>query len=191
MKATDFILFLNTFVFLVSCFAIVDNPSATLPLCAWNPSTEFFSPFQLLTYQFIHVNFHHFAANMLFFLFCASDIETKINSNKLFFFYLLSGVIAGLSHFLVSTEPLAGASGAIWGLLLIHVFLFPDKIMKLGPIGLSVPAMLIFLFASNIYLFFIENGDRVSYIAHIFGGLTGITLILLDRYVFNKSKSSN
>ncbi len=55
-----------------------------------------------------------------------------------------------------------------------------------GLIGLKSKYLVSLLFASEIYLGFASQGDGIGHFAHIGGGLTGIILVLFDKYLLKK-----
>jgi len=66
------------------------------------------------------------------------NVEDRMGHARFFFFYLLMGICAGLTHWftnLDSTVPTVGASGAIAGVLGAYFVLFPtSRIIVLLPI---------------------------------------------------------
>lgn len=86
--------------------------------------------YTLITSQFIHGGFLHIIGNMFFLAVFGDNIEQALGHGLYLLFYLLVGVVAGLSHVLFnlgSTIPSIGASGAIAGILGAYVVLFPTR----------------------------------------------------------------
>ena len=118
------------------------------------------------------------------------NVEDKMGSKKFILFYILSGVVASISHGLLdinSKIPLIGASGAIAGVLGAYLHLFPKaKVLVLVPFfiffTIRVPAFILLIFW---FLFqFLNLGNQesnVAWVAHIGGFVFG----LLYSYIFN------
>ena len=132
----------------------------------------------------------HFLGNMLYLWIFADNVEDKMGSKKFILFYILSGVVASISHGLLdinSNIPLIGASGAIAGVLGAYLHLFPKaKVLVLIPFfiffTIRVPAFILLIFW---FLFqFLNLGNQesnVAWVAHIGGFVFG----LLYSYIFN------
>ena len=84
----------------------------------------------LLTCMFIHGGLMHFVGNMLFLWVFGDNIEDTFGHVKYLVFYLVSGVLATLAHYLIdpaSQTPLVGASGAISGVMGAYLLLYPGN----------------------------------------------------------------
>jgi len=154
---------------------------------ALNPlgSGNFFV-WQLLTYQFMHGSFTHILFNMFSLWMFGMEIETIMGSKKFLFFYLLSGVGAGLLQLLLSpvlgegVGPTIGASGAVFGVMIAFAMSFPDRYIL---IYFLIPIKAKYLIAIMIVFEFMSVSDPslVAHLAHIGGALTALIFILLDR----------
>ncbi len=60
--------------------------------------SAYFQPWQLVTYLFLHGGFRHIFGNMLGLFFFGPMLERFWGSQRFFFFYLFTGVGAGLLH---------------------------------------------------------------------------------------------
>jgi membrane associated rhomboid family serine protease len=77
---------------------------------------------------FLHGGWGHILGNMLFLWVFGDDIEDIMGPGRFLGFYLLCGVVAALSHILVSPAspvPTVGASGAISGIMGAYLVLYP------------------------------------------------------------------
>src|SRR5215467_12375398 len=91
----------------------------------------------LFTSMFMHGGIAHIAGNMLFLWIFGDNIEDRLGHVKYLIFYLLCGVIAGLSHVFATgvfatnqaelMVPSLGASGAISGVLGGYILLYPSR----------------------------------------------------------------
>jgi len=152
--------------------------------------------FNFLTSMFMHGGFAHIAGNMLFLWIFGDNIEDRLGHVKYVIFYLLCGVIAGLSHVFATgvfatseaslLVPSLGASGAISGVLGAYILLHPKRRVTviLFRFLTDVPAYVAigiwFAFQLISGLGMLGGGSQqggVAYAAHIGGFLAGLILI--------------
>ena len=82
----------------------------------------------LVTSQFLHGSLVHIAGNMLFLWIFGNNIEDRFGRLRFLAFYLVGGIVAGLTQVAIdptSTIPTIGASGAIAAVLGAYLVLFP------------------------------------------------------------------
>ena len=134
---------------------------------------------QFFTYQFVHGDFFHLAFNMLALFFFGIPVERKIGTKEFILYYLLIGTIGGALSFLVYaatgfyTITLVGASGAIFGVLLLYAVLYPNSVIYIWGV-IPVPAPLLILGYAVIELISIFSvGDGVAHLTHFIGLLAG------------------
>jgi len=91
-----------------------------------------------LTCMFLHGGWAHILGNMWALWIFGDNVEDLMGPWRFLVFYLLTGVLAGLTHYLLnldSTVPTVGASGAIAGVLGAYFLLFPrSRIIVLLPV---------------------------------------------------------
>lgn len=152
--------------------------------------------FSIFTSMFLHGGFMHLAGNMLYLWIFGNNIEDAMGHGRFIVFYLLTGLIASLSHFLMnltSSIPTVGASGAISGILGAYILLYPRaKVLVLIPLGfltrvMYIPAGLVLGFYFIIQLFqgtlnFWESEGGVAWFAHIGGFVAGLVLVGVFKY---------
>jgi membrane associated rhomboid family serine protease len=153
-------------------------------------------PLTIITSMFMHAGWIHFLGNMLYLWIFGDNIEDVLGHLKYFFFYLLCGVSASLTHGLVnfsSQVPTVGASGAVAGVLGAYMFLFPGARVRTLFIVfvfirvISVPAIILLGYwiliqlLSGITEFGSGMGGGVAWFAHIGGFVTGLVLVILMR----------
>jgi membrane associated rhomboid family serine protease len=148
----------------------------------------------LISSMFMHGGWAHLLGNMMYLWIFGDNLENVMGHKKYFFFYLLCGVIAGLSH-VFSTAffnqntliPSLGASGAISGVLGGYILLFPTRSVHVWVLLgiMSVPA---FIAVGIWFVFQVINGmgmlggdeaGGVAYAAHIGGFIAGLLLVKL------------
>lgn len=150
-------------------------------------------PFTLFTAMFVHGGLFHLAGNMLFLWIFGDNVEDVFGHVLFTVFYLVSGIVASLTHILITPSamtPMIGASGAIAGVLGAYFMLFPRAQVK----------ALIFLFffvttariPAVVFLgfwFFFQvlsagnGGGSIAWFAHIGGFVAGMAAVLLMRLV--------
>lgn len=147
-----------------------------------------FQPLQLLTYMFLHSSVMHIVFNMIGLVVFGPEIEHRLGTIKFTKVYLISGVICGLAHIMFINNPVVGASGAIWCLMMLYALFNPEQIFN---IYFIIPAKIKYIV--GVYFFIevilaIHSNDGVSHIAHVTGGLCGAVTYLLDKRSFKSSK---
>lgn len=145
--------------------------------------------------MFMHGGWLHIISNMWFLWIFGDNIEAHMGHLPYLFFYLITGLVAGVSQYLLSTTsniPTLGASGAVSGVLGAYMVLYPrHKIDTLiASFGgfmhkIQVPAsfMLGYWFIlqllSGVGSLSLALEGGVAWWAHIGGFLAGWTLIRL------------
>ncbi|MBR6176515.1 MAG: rhomboid family intramembrane serine protease [Bacteroidales bacterium] len=84
----------------------------------------------------------------------------------------------------VTSAPMIGASGAVFGLLLAFAMMFPDLKLQIIFIPIGIKAKYFVLIYGLLELFFGVNnfsGDNVAHWAHLGGLLAGLILMLIWR----------
>ena len=150
----------------------------------------------LITSMFMHGGIAHIFGNMLFLWVFGDNIEDRMGHARYLIFYLVCGVLSGLSHVfttaLLATNtaslliPSLGASGAISGVLGAYILLFPMRRVTvlvsyfLLPVPAFVAIGLWFVFQLINGLGMLggaQQGGGVAYAAHIGGFVAGLVLI--------------
>jgi membrane associated rhomboid family serine protease len=145
----------------------------------------------LLTSMFMHGGIMHLAGNMWFLWIFGDNIEHDLGRTRYIAFYVLTGIIASLTHvFLNATGeaaeiPSLGASGAISGVLGAYLLLHPHRrvtvlllrILVNVPGYVAVGIWFLFQVISGLGLLGGAAGTGgVAYGAHIGGFLAGLAL---------------
>jgi membrane associated rhomboid family serine protease len=150
----------------------------------------------LLTSMFMHGGVMHLLGNMWFLWIFGDNIEHDLGRPRYIGFYLLTGLVASLSHVFLnawgqSAEiPSLGASGAISGVLGGYLLLHPHRrvTVLLLRIMMNVPGYVAvgiwFLF--QIVMGFLDHGGGVAYGAHIGGFIAGV--VLVKPFLIGRSK---
>lgn len=188
---TFFIILINIIIFVFSLlsdtgFVNASRQFALIPveLNKGNlPDSNWINPyFSIITYMFIHGGILHLFFNMLFLWIFGNNIEDSMSRVKFFIFYIIVGIISGISFAVVNPDSqnfLVGASGAISGVLSAYLFLFPFARVYVLIIvfPMRMPAIIFLI----IWFFFQISGyiggeGNVAWITHISGFIAGAVL---------------
>ena len=185
------IFWINVLAFSLTLILASINFSVFEHFALWSYKGDNFYPWQLITHQFLHAGFFHIIFNMLALLSIGPFVERFLGEKKFLPFYLLCGVGSALLHMSISNNisvPMVGASGALFGLLVLFSIIHPDEKLYLFfiPIGIKAKYMVSTLIAIEVLLGLFSTSDGIGHWAHVGGALTGITLYLINkRYLSN------
>ncbi len=139
---------------------------------------------QLITFQFLHVNLTHLLGNLLGVWILCTPVERILGPWRFSVAYLGSGVVGGLLQGLLQFAfprtygPVVGASAGLEGIFAIFVLLHRDAIFNVMFV-LPVRAMTLYYFSAAISVFFTlvpsGLGGGAAHAAHL-GGLIFGTL---------------
>lgn len=150
---------------------------------------------QPLTYMFLHsADWSHIVFNMLMLWWLGAELEQKWGSKYFLFYYLMSGIGAGLFYTLGMVfyslvyhgtplgllTPVVGASGAIFGLLLAYGRLFGDRVVAFMMVFPMPAKYFVMLLGAIQFLSLMGSspvGGEVAYLAHLTGLLSGYLLL--------------
>lgn len=161
----------------------------------WPPSTSGprsgppFELWQLLTYSFLHGSMLHLMFNLLGLYTFGRDVERLFGSVWFLQYYVVSVVVAALSHLVLSAwlgappYPTLGASGGIYGLLLAYGVFFPRRtlILLFPPIPLPARVFVVLFAALELYFGVTGTASGIAHFAHLGGMLGGYLMIRLRR----------
>jgi membrane associated rhomboid family serine protease len=149
------------------------------------------------TNMFLHGGWLHLIGNMWFLCLFGRSVEDSTGHARFLALYLVCGLAASLTYFLVypsATAPALGASGAIAGVMGAYLVLFPRaKIMTLFFIpflplfvNLSAFVYLLYWFGLQVVSWALslsspETGGGVAWWGHVGGFITGAVLVFFLR----------
>jgi hypothetical protein len=149
----------------------------------------------LLTSMFLHGGWFHLIGNMWYLWIFGDNVEDRLGRARFLIFYLLSGIVAGLLHYVLnptSRMPTVGASGAIAGVLGGYLVAFPRaRILTLVPLFpffqvMALPAVVVLglwfvmqFFSGFLSLGFGGTGGGVAWWAHVGGFAFGLIVVKL------------
>lgn len=142
----------------------------------------YFRPYQLITYMFLHSSLTHIIFNMIGLVVFGPNLENKFGTSKFVKMYLIMGIVSGIFNMLFLTNPVLGASGAVWGIMMMFALFNPNDLLYLYFI-IPVKAKYIIgvFFIIELYLSLMGSNDGISHVAHVGGALTGMCIYLLNR----------
>jgi membrane associated rhomboid family serine protease len=143
----------------------------------------------LLGSFWLHANFWHLLGNSLYLWVFGNAVCSKLGNLGYLPAYVGLGVAGGIGHLLFSNAPAVGASGAISGLIGMHLVLFPENAISCFFVWWFLPHRPLWFrfrsfwfilpwFALNVYGAMYSTA-RIAYSAHIGGFLAGVGLALL------------
>ena len=143
----------------------------------------------LVTHMFLHGGFLHVAANMLFLWVFGDNVEDAMGSLRFTVFYFLCGIAGALFYAFLeqaSQSPLIGASGAVSGVVIAYVMLYPRVhvfILAFSWLPLSITALYIILawIALQVGSAFFSADTDTGWWAHVGGLIAGAVLTPLLR----------
>ncbi len=143
-----------------------------------------FAPWQLLSYGFLHGGFGHLFFNMLALFMFGAPLEMTWGEKRFLTYYMVCVVGAGLCQLLVAMlfgefNPVLGASGGVFGLLLAYGMLFPNQRVMLlfPPIPMKARTFVMVFGAIELMLGVTGWQPGVAHFAHLGGMLFGWLLI--------------
>lgn len=161
----------------------------------WPVGHPLFQPWQVVTYSFLHggrlfggFDITHIFFNMFALFMFGRPLEHFWGSRRFLIYYFVSVLAAAGTELIVqnatqSAEPVIGASGGIFGLLLAFGWYFPRaKLLLLFP-PIPMPAWLFVTLYGLLELYLGVSGHQssVAHFAHLGGMVGGFVLIMYWR----------
>jgi membrane associated rhomboid family serine protease len=143
---------------------------------------------RLITYQFLHWDFYHILFNMLGLFFLGPSLERQWGSRKFLTFYLSCGVAGGLFFILLvkvgflSAGPMAGASGAILGVLTACAILFPHFVVFIVVFPVPIRVAAVILMGIAFLTVFSKGANAGGEACHFAGIAVGAIYVLSDSW---------
>lgn len=143
-----------------------------------------------LTAMFLHGGWLHLALNMLFLRIFGDNLEAELGRRRFLAFYLVCGLFAFLLQILAAPQsevPVAGASGAVAGVMGGYLLMFPRARVDLlvyFVVGYRVVAIPAWILLSLWFALQVWGGvtapanGAVAFWAHVGGFLAGVLLCM-------------
>jgi membrane associated rhomboid family serine protease len=133
---------------------------------------------QFLTYMFLHDGMFHIFFNMLMLWMFGGEVERSWGSKEFLKYYFICGIGAGLVQFILRPALVIGASGAVYGVLIAFILLYPNRKLMFFPFFISLKAKYwAMIFAGISVLMGIWGNDRIAHFAHLGGMVIGFVYI--------------
>jgi membrane associated rhomboid family serine protease len=155
---------------------------------------ENFHPWQLITYSFLHsgdlasFDIAHIFFNMFAIYMFGSPLEQFWGRRRFLIYYTVCVISAAATELVVENatgggQPVVGASGAVFGLLLAFAWYNPRQRLIVLPIPIPIPAWLLVTLYGLVELFLGVTGYAagIAHFAHLGGMLGGAISILYWR----------
>jgi len=169
---------------IVVCVAVYLANNISAQLALWPLYSNYFQPWQLISYGFLHGSFNHLFFNMFALWMFGLPIEKMWGSKKFTEYYFICILGAGLIQLLVQyisgeIYPTIGASGAVFGLLLAYGVTWPNAKLFLIFFPVPIKAKWFVLIYGAAELIFGVTGamPQVAHYAHLGGLFFGAGLL--------------
>ena len=141
---------------------------------------------QPFTYLFFHAPFYssvgisHVLLNMLGLWVFGRELEQAWGKTKFLRYYFTTGIGSGLITYFFqigSDNPVIGASGAVYGILLAYGISYPNRMLYIWGLIPVRSMWLVIIMGSIAFFGLLGNADGISHVTHISGMLIGYVLI--------------
>lgn len=142
---------------------------------------------RLVSTMFLHANLFHIIFNMGALRVLGRDLEYLFGPKKFFLLYMLCGILGSIGSFIFNTAVGVGASGAIFGLLGAHIYLFfKNKEVYRQIYGKDIFVMI----GINIVIGFLSpNIDNSAHISGLIAGfIVASALGLAQEKIWHKKR---
>jgi membrane associated rhomboid family serine protease len=148
---------------------------------------------QFFTYIFMHGHPLHILLNMLILWYFGAEIEIRMGAGEFLRYFLLCGIGAGVFNFFVNclfanpvqlTNPIIGASGAIFGILAAYGIFFANRYFLVFFLFPMKAKYFVMVMAAIELITGVEARpeDNVAHFAHVGGMFIG-ALYIYFRYI--------
>ena len=116
-----------------------------------------------------HGSWEHYLGNFMLILLLGPILEERHGSMALLIMMLVTALVTGLANVALSSNPLLGASGIVFMMILLAS---TANIKQGGEVPLTFIAVALIYMGGEVYRA-VANNDNVSHMAHLIGGLAG------------------
>ena len=168
-----------------------------LKIISQNPATPFFNPivdlfglssstvwpriWQPFTYLFIHKDFLHVFFNMIVLWMFGSELESIWGRKAFLRYYFTTGVSAGFVWLMLNlsnaNHTLAGASGAVYGILLAFGMMFPNRTVYLYFLFPIKVKYLVMVLVATEFILSMSTTSDISHITHLSAVVIGFVYL--------------
>ena len=173
-----------SFGIIILCTIIFLTGFRPAGLALWPLESGFFTPWQLITYGFLHGSFNHLFFNMFAVWMFGTPLERVWGTQRFLIYYTVcvaGAAVAqlGVQLFEGGIYPTIGASGGVFGLLLAYGVMWPNNRIFLIFFPVPVPAKYFVLIYGGIELLlgFSRAMPGIAHFAHLGGMFFGAALL--------------
>jgi len=173
-----------SFGIMILCAVIFLTGFQPAGLALWPYESGYFSPWQLVSYAFLHGSFNHLFFNMFAVWMFGTPLERTWGSQRFLSYYAACIVGAGMIQMLVQlfeggVYPTIGASGGVFGLLLAYGVMWPNNKIFLIFFPVPISAKWFVLIYGGIELLFgvTRTMPGIAHFAHLGGMIFGAVLL--------------
>lgn len=137
------------------------------------------SPYQLVTHIFCHSGLIHLLINLLALVSFGPALERRWGSYDFLAAYLYCGAAGGVLQASISTLPVIGASGALFGMFFAYAWMKPRaKIVTIIPWPMPAWLCVTLYAAISLAAWMLNWMPGVAHAAHLAGGTAGLLLAI-------------
>src|SRR5262245_60677378 len=131
-------------------------------------------PWTIFTYMFVHAGPLHLAVSLALLFVFGPPIERKLGARQFIAYFLYCGIGGALFSLLmgqiVRVDPVVGASGALYGLMLAFALSWPHAQLPglFVSIPISIRRVFLILVAADLVLGVLVH-DGIAHLAHVGG----------------------
>ncbi|MFZ1750541.1 MAG: rhomboid family intramembrane serine protease [Saprospiraceae bacterium] len=172
------LIIINVIVFVAVAF-MIPIPDFEQYFLLYPLSSPNFVPVQVVTHMFMHAGFSHLLFNMLGLFFLGPLVESSLGPKRFLILYLACGFVASIAQLSISSIPILGASGAVYGVLAAFATMFPNMELMLlfPPIPIKAKYLGIGLIAIGIFSGITGAQAGIAHFAHVGGAILGFLMI--------------
>lgn len=182
---SEYLIGINIVIFII--MFLIDPSFSTKTIVKFGAKVNFLIAdgeyYRFITPMFLHLSFYHLGFNCLAIYILGRDIETIFGKKRFLGIYFFSGFISSLASFLFNASISAGASGAVFGLLGSHIFLyftFKERYKKIY--GNS---FLVLIGINLVFGFISPNIDNVGHLGGLIAGIIVTYAVHIKNHPFD------
>lgn len=125
---------------------------------------------------FIHAGWAHLLGNMYFLWLFGRNVESRFGRRRMIGLFFIATALGAYFHSLLAAEPLVGASGGIFGILVMYAMLFPKSRILWIPFFGFIFRLIALRTEKMLDKRFLREGIPVRYFLFIYLGIQGFLL---------------
>jgi membrane associated rhomboid family serine protease len=130
-----------------------------------------------LTYMFVHIGLFHLLFNMLALFFFGPPLEERWGSTQFLKFFFLTG-LGGALLSLLFPNPIAGASAAVYGVLVAYAMYWPNNpIYFWGIFPIKAKYLVGFFVGLSVFSAVTGSQAGVAHLAHLGGAIAAFAYL--------------